>query len=63
MRLLAFLMLIGFALDPLLFFGGWEVAVFIERPLPEAFFRDNRFYWGDVTVAAASAALWWITRT
>ena len=62
-RLLALLMLIGFALDPTIFFGGWAVATLNGRSLPPEFFRDTLFYWGDLTVVAASAALWWITRT
>jgi hypothetical protein len=49
-------MLIGFALDPVIFFGGWAV-----DPLPEAFLRDALFYWGDIVTVVACADLWWVT--
>jgi eukaryotic-like serine/threonine-protein kinase len=61
-RLLALLMMIGFGLDPLLFFGGWVAISLNEGSPPPEFFRDAFFYWGDITVVAASAALWWIAR-
>jgi hypothetical protein len=62
-RLLALLMMIGFGLDPLLFFGGWLAITLNEGSPPPEFFRDAFFYWGDVAVVAASAALWWLART
>jgi hypothetical protein len=62
-RLLALLMMFGFALDPILFFGGWAVTRLSGGSLPPEFFRDALFYWGDIIVVAASAGLWWIART
>jgi eukaryotic-like serine/threonine-protein kinase len=49
-------------LDPLLFFGGWVAISLNEGSPPPEFFRDAFFYWGDITVVAASGALWWIAR-
>lgn len=63
LRLLALLMLVAFALDPLLFFGGWAVAKLNEGSLPAEYFRDSAFYWADISIVVASAGLWWISRT
>src|SRR5215216_5219220 len=62
-RLLALLMMFGFALDPILFFGGWAVTRLSGGSLPAEFFRDALFYWGDIIVVAASGGLWWIAST
>jgi serine/threonine-protein kinase len=62
-QLLSILMLVAFALDPLIFFGSWAVATLNSRSLPAEFFRDAAFYWGDIGAVAASAGLWWIART
>jgi hypothetical protein len=60
--LLALLMLVAFAIDPLLFFTGWAAKAINEGAPPTELFRDALFYWGDVGVVAASAGLWWIAR-
>jgi eukaryotic-like serine/threonine-protein kinase len=62
-QLLTLLMLVAFAIDPLLFFGSWAVATLNGRSLPAEFFRDAAFYWGDMGAVIASAGLWWIART
>ena len=61
-RLLALLMLFAFALDPLLFFGGWAVSTLNGTTLPSDFFRNAAFYWSDLSVVVASAVLWWLAR-
>ena len=50
--LLALLMLIAFAIDPLLFFGGWAVRTLNGDTAAGDFLRDSAFYWSDVGVAA-----------
>jgi plasmid stabilization system protein ParE len=62
-RLLALLMLFAFALDPLLFFGGWAVSTLNGTTLPSDFSRDAAFYWADLSVVVASAVLWWLARS
>jgi len=62
-RLLALLMLFAFALDPLLFFGGLAVSKLNGTTLPNEVARDAAFYWADLSVVAASAALWWLARS
>ena len=60
--LLVLLMMIAFAIDPLLFFGGWLVARLNEGPLQRELLADAPFYLADLTVVASSAAFWWVTR-
>ena len=60
--LLALLMLVAFAIDPLLFFGGWAVRTLNGDSAPGDFIRDAAFYWSDVGVVVASLAIWWIAR-
>ena len=60
--LLAFLMLIAFAIDPLLFFGGWAVRTLNGDSAPGDFLRDAAFYWSDVGVVVASLAIWRVAR-
>jgi hypothetical protein len=61
--LLVLLMMIAFAIDPLLFFGGWLVARLNEGPFQRELLADAPFYLADLTVVASSAAFWWVTRT
>ena len=61
--LLVLLMMIAFAIDPLLFFGGWIVARLNEGPLQRELLVDAPFYLADLAVVASSAAFWWVTRT
>ncbi len=63
LRLLALLMLCAFAIDPILFFGGWAALTLNEGLPPPEFYRDAGFYWADIGVVACSAGLWWVTRT
>jgi hypothetical protein len=60
--LLALLMMVAFALDPLLFFGGW-IAITLNEGAPAGYFRDAGFYWGDLAVVAGSALLWRLARS
>jgi eukaryotic-like serine/threonine-protein kinase len=59
-RVLGLLLMIAFALDPLLFFGGGAAMLLNEGRLPDGFLRDALFYYGDIGVVAASATLWWV---
>jgi hypothetical protein len=61
-RLLALLMSFAFAIDPFFFFGSWAVAAIRGLPIPADFLRDVSFYWSDLGVVAASAALWAMAR-
>jgi hypothetical protein len=61
--LLVLLMMLAFAVDPLLFFGSWFVARLNEVPLQRELLADAPFYLADLTVVASSAAFWWVTRT
>ena len=63
LRLLALLLLCAFAIDPILFFGGWAALTLNEGLPPREFFRDAGFYWADIGVVTCSAGLWWVTRT
>ena len=56
-------MMIAFAVDPLLFFGGWLAARLNEGPLQRELLADAPFYLADLTVVASSGAFWWVTRT
>ena len=60
--LLALLMVLAFAIDPLLFFGGWAVRALNGDAVPGEFLRDASFYWSDLGVVAASITIWWIAR-
>jgi serine/threonine-protein kinase len=55
-------MLVAFAIDPLLFFGGWAVRTLNGDSAPGDFLRDAAFYWSDLGVVVASLAIWWIAR-
>ena len=56
-------MLCAFAIDPILFFGGWAALTLNEGLPPPEFYRDAAFYWADIGVVAGSAGLWWVART
>src|SRR5215208_594575 len=60
--LLALLMMVAFALDPLLYFGGWA-AITLNEGAPSEYFRDLGFYWGDLLIVATSAILWRVARS
>ena len=60
--LLALLMMVAFALDPLLYFGGWA-AIALNEGAPSDYFRDLGFYWGDLAIVATSAILWRVARS
>jgi eukaryotic-like serine/threonine-protein kinase len=61
-RLLALLMLVAFAIDPILFFGAQAIATLEGRIIPDEVRRDAAFYWCDVAVVAVSAGLWLLAR-
>ncbi len=62
-RMLALLVIIGFAIDPLLFFGSMLVARLAGSPVPPEYARQVAFYLADVGVVAVSAALWRVARS
>jgi hypothetical protein len=57
-RVLGLLMMISFAIDPVLFFSGAIAMRLNEGAFPTDFFRDAVFYYGDIGVVAASVVLW-----
>jgi hypothetical protein len=58
-RLLALLLFIAFAFEPVLFSLIWAVGHLVGRPVT---FGRPGFVWADALVAAASAAVWWVAR-
>jgi len=61
-RLLAILLLVAFALDPIIFFGTWSAARVSGYDLPAEFFTTMPFQWISFGAVAASGALWWAAR-
>jgi eukaryotic-like serine/threonine-protein kinase len=62
-RVLAVLILIPFAFDPLLFAGNWLVASLRGVPLPREVASTAPFQWVNLAAVTASAALWAIARS
>ena len=62
-RMLALLVIIGFAIDPLLFFGSMLVARLSGSAVPPEYVRQVAFYVADIGVVAVSAGLWWVARS
>jgi serine/threonine-protein kinase len=60
---LALLVIIGFAIDPLLFFGSRIVAGLGNLPVSPEYARQTGFYLADIAVVAGSALLWWVARS
>jgi serine/threonine-protein kinase len=63
LRVLALLVIIGFAIDPLLFFGSMLVARLSDSAVPPEYARQTGFYLADIAVVAGSALLWWVARS
>jgi eukaryotic-like serine/threonine-protein kinase len=61
-RLLALFLAIGFAIDPVLYFANYGVALLASVRLPAEFYHRLPFQWGNLGGAAASAMLWMVTR-
>ena len=61
-RLLALFLTIGFAIDPVLYFANYGVALLVGVRLPAEFYHRLPFQWGNLGGAAASALLWTVTR-
>jgi eukaryotic-like serine/threonine-protein kinase len=61
-RLLAALLLAGFAFDPLIFLLTWTVSRLTGTPLPPEISNDVPFLQADAVVAVASAVVWWVAR-
>lgn len=62
-QLLAVLLFVAFALDPLLFVGRWAWFVLKGQSLPSDFLATTPFQWMSVAAASASATLWWAARS
>src|SRR3954447_14378837 len=56
-RLLALLLLIGFALDPAIFLVGWTLATLNGMPV---IFGNVGFVVADCAVVLASIGVWWM---
>jgi eukaryotic-like serine/threonine-protein kinase len=61
-RLLALLLLFGFAFDPVIFLLTWTAAKLTGTLLPPQVLQNIPFILADATVAVASAAVWWLAR-
>jgi serine/threonine-protein kinase len=61
-RLLALFLTIGFAIDPVLYFANYGVALLAGVRLPADFYHRLPFQWGNLGGAGASALLWIVTR-
>jgi hypothetical protein len=61
-RLLALFLMIGLAIDPVLYFSGFGAAAFIGVQLPSDYLRRLPFQWGNLGAIAASATMWAATR-
>jgi eukaryotic-like serine/threonine-protein kinase len=61
-RLLAALLLAGFAFDPTVFLLTWTASRLTGTPLPPEIAKDMPFLLADSVVAVASAAVWWLAR-
>jgi serine/threonine-protein kinase len=61
-RLLAVFLLIGFAVDPVLYFGSWAVARLSGYPISPESSVFLGFQLAQSAACAASAALWWVAR-
>ncbi len=61
-RLLAALLLAGFAFDPAIFLLTWTASRFTGTPLPPEILEEVPFVLADAAGATASAAVWWLAR-
>ena len=61
-RLLALLLLIGFAFDPAVFLLTWATAKLVGQQLPPEVIRYLPFLLADLAIAVLSVALWWLAR-
>jgi serine/threonine-protein kinase len=61
-RLLAALLLVAFALDPVIYLGRWAAAALAGLELPSDFYARIGFQWASAAAVLASAALWWVAR-
>ena len=62
LRLLALFLVVGYAIDPVMYFANYGVAALIDYQLPSDFFRRMPFQWANLGAMAASAIVWGVTR-
>jgi hypothetical protein len=61
-RLLAMLLMAGFAFDPAVYVLTWTASRLTGTPIPPEILADVPFFLADALVAIASAAVWWLAR-
>ncbi len=61
-RLLALLLFFGFAFDPFFYFLSWSIGILVGDEIPAEFRASFGFILADLSVAVASAVLWWVAR-
>jgi hypothetical protein len=61
-RLLAILLLAGFAFDPVVFLLTWTASRATGTPLPPGILEEVPFVLADAALALASAVVWWLAR-
>jgi serine/threonine-protein kinase len=62
-RLLALILLVAFAFDPLVYAGTWLAHTLAGYPLPEDFHAIRWFQWVNLGALTASFGLWWFARS
>ena len=62
LRLLALFLMIGFAIDPVLYFLGYGVAALQDAKLPGDFLMRLPFQWANLGATIVSAAVWGAAR-
>src|SRR5688500_13886773 len=63
LRMLALLVIIGFAIDPLLYFGALLYSRLAGSAVPPEYVRQFIFYLSDIGVVLGSGLLWWVARS
>jgi len=62
-RLLALLLLVAFAVGPVLFGVSWVVGTLLSDHAPPEFYARKGFVMADAAAAIASAGIWWVARS
>ena len=61
-RILSLFLMIGFAIDPVLYFSGYVAAVLGSVQLPSDYFKRLPFQWANLGAMVASAGMWGASR-
>jgi eukaryotic-like serine/threonine-protein kinase len=62
LRLLALFLVIGYAIDPVMYFANYGVAALGDFQLPSDFFKRMPFQWANLGAMTTSAVVWGLTR-